>query len=260
MVETRVEKDAVRTTLEELKLPEVGSVWVGPYEQLHGAGFSLLAATRHRIYERDFHDYHKNVRAKIVALILEHDATGQVHEKAAFDNAIAGFYFNAAIQRIVWASERLIKTFIGVPCICGRPAGKHADSRKFRDLLGDAHVRIRHLRSEDNLEMEQMNAMVSQFPNSAYERKSLFDAKYTLSMLRYDVNNRKHSIFGPLILDRKTARKNCAVDPKTWSAVQQDVQMHLACQAFKQVSFAYNELRDWQPTASTGLVKLGKSK
>jgi hypothetical protein len=82
-VDSTDQPDPVRDTLECLELPDDGSVWVGPYEQLHGAGFSLLGAKRHGIYARDICDYHVRVRTKIVALILQHDATGQVEDKSA---------------------------------------------------------------------------------------------------------------------------------------------------------------------------------
>jgi hypothetical protein len=65
-VDSTDQPDPVRDTLECLELPDDGSVWVGPYEQLHGAGFSLLGAKRHGIYARDICDYHVRVRTKIV--------------------------------------------------------------------------------------------------------------------------------------------------------------------------------------------------
>ena len=107
----------VRDALKTMGLPNVGTVWIGPYEQLHGAGFALLAAARHGVHQRDLSNYHLRVRTNIVQIILEHDELGKVADRFAFDNAMAGFYFNSAIQRIVWASERLIKTFVSVPCL-----------------------------------------------------------------------------------------------------------------------------------------------
>ena len=71
----------MRAALELLEVPLDGSVWVGPFEQLQGAGYSLLAAKRHGIYTRDTFNYHARVRSKIVALILEQDVTGQVQDK-----------------------------------------------------------------------------------------------------------------------------------------------------------------------------------
>jgi hypothetical protein len=53
--------ELVRDALKAIGLPEVGTVWIGPYEQLHGAGFALLAATRHGVHRRDLSNYHMRV-------------------------------------------------------------------------------------------------------------------------------------------------------------------------------------------------------
>jgi 7-keto-8-aminopelargonate synthetase-like enzyme len=45
--------------------------------------------------------------------------------------------------------ERLIKSFVGIPCACGGPPEAHANSRRFSKLLHDAKVRIEHIKSED---------------------------------------------------------------------------------------------------------------
>jgi hypothetical protein len=49
-------------------------VWVGPYEQLHGAGYSLLRPQRHGIYRHNICNYRARIRTKIVTSILQHDA------------------------------------------------------------------------------------------------------------------------------------------------------------------------------------------
>jgi hypothetical protein len=254
-VDSTDQPDPVRDTLECLELPDDGSVWVGPYEQLHGARFSLLGAKRHGIYARDICDYHVRVRTKIVALILQHDATGQVEDKSALDNALAGFYFNAAIQRVVWPSERLIKTFVGIPCACGRPPEAHANSRRFGKLFQDAKVRIEHIKSEDKNEMARTAAMLDHFP----QRETQFDPRFALAMLRYDVNNRRHAIFSPLARDRRSVRRNYSVRLTSWSSAPQNDQMQLACRAFEKVCLAYNEMRIWQPLAPTGHDASGAS-
>jgi hypothetical protein len=244
-----LEQHSVRATLAMLNAPEAQSVWVGPFEQLHGAGYSLLAAIRHGVCSRNIYDYNVRVRTKIVALLLEQDATGRVNDRLAFDNALAGFYFNAAIQRVVWASERLIKTFVGIPCICRRCPENHANSRKFHILLRDAKTRIEHLRLEHKTEMAYTAEMLDQFPGEEYKREMQCNPKSILAMLRYDVNNRKHAIFGPLARNRRTANEKVSVEA-TWSNTPQNRQMQLACKAFDQVCRSYDELRSWQPSAS----------
>jgi len=231
-------------------LPNAGTVWIGPHEQLHGAGFALLAASRLGVHRRNLSDYHALVRTRIVQAILEHDELGKVTDTSVFDNAIAGFYFNAAIQRIVWASERLIKTFVGIPCPCGRDPEKNAASRNFGMLLGDAKIRLGHLISDDKKTFPALSALLNQFPAREHKRESPYDPKNALAMLRYDVNNRKHAVYGAYARDRKSAG-SCDVQPLYWSDAPQDCQMHLACSSFVVVCRAYDELRDWQPDVQT---------
>lgn len=248
------ESSVVKAALERLTVPEDGTVWIGPFEQLHGAGYSLLAATRHGILSRDLFNYHARVRTKIVRLILEHHTTGQTQDKSALDNALAGFYFNAGIQRVVWASERLIKTFVGIKCACGRAAEKQSSSKRFCDLLKAAKVRMEHLRQQEKHEMPCTDAMLSQFPDKEYKHESILDPNFTLAMLRYDVNNRKHSLFGPLVRDRRSSCQGVSASAKTWSITPQNHQMQLACEAFRRVCLAYNEQANWQPSATFDLI------
>jgi hypothetical protein len=248
---SELDSQLVKDALSSLDLPNEASVWVGPYEQLHGAGFALLAARQYGVYERDLQNYHTRVRTKIVSLILEHADTGRVSDKSAFNNAIAGFYFNAAIQRIVWASERLVKTFVTLECTCDRPPEKNAKSRKFNELVCSAFVRMHHLLTEDGRDhttLKDMSGMLKQL-KSNYGDSSKYNPAEALSMLRYDVNKRKHAVFGPQARDRKSARLLCDDVPRTWSDAPQNCQMHLACAAFEVVCRAYRELVRWQPTS-----------
>jgi hypothetical protein len=247
--------EVVRNALKAIGLPEVGTVWIGPYEQLHGAGFALLAATRHGVHRRDLSNYHVRVRTRVVQTILEHDELGKVTDEFVFDNAIAGFYFNAAIQRIVWVSERLIKTFISVPCLCGRGPVKNAGPKRFGDLLKDAKSRLDHLLADDKRTFPELSALLNQFAEKQpRKRESPYDPEKALAMLRYDVNNRKHAVYGTLASDRKSAGGGCNVTPSYWSDAPQDCQMHLACNSFDLVRRPYDELRNWQPNVQASLV------
>lgn len=234
----------VRTALKTMHLPDAGTVWIGPYEQLHGAGYALLAAARHGVYERNLSNYHERVRTRVVQTILEHDEAGTVTDKFVFDNALAGFYFNSGVQRLVWASERLIKTFDSIPCLCKRAAEPDHKSRKFSDLLRAAKTREQHLISDDKVSFPAFSGMLNQF--ATYTRQSRYAPGNALAMLRYDVNNRKHAVFGPYAKDRKSAG-DCNVAPNSWSDAPQNCQMHLACISFDVVRRAFDEVRDWQP-------------
>jgi hypothetical protein len=195
------------------------------------------------------------VRAKVVQTILEHDELGEVTDRFVFDNAIAGFYFNAAIQRIVWASERLIKTFVSVPCICGRSPKKNANRQKFPDLLDDAKSRLDHLLCDNKRTFPELSALLNQFEEKQpRKRESPYDPEKALAMLRHDVNNRKHAVYGAHASDRKSAGGCCNLAPRYWSVAPQDCQMHLACNSFDLVRRAYDELRDWQPNVQASLV------
>ncbi len=239
----------IKNALQGLKLPEPGTVWIGPFEQLQGAAYALLAAERHGVYERNFHEYHAKVRAKVVALILQHAANEKLSDKDAFDNAVAGFYFNSAIQRIVWAAERLVTAFVSVECSCCGAVERSAicKTSHFSDFLKDARRRLKHIGSSGGQGFLEVSKFLQLFTRKPYRRESPYDPGHILAMLQYDVNNRKHAIYGPLARDRKTADLRGNAKPSRWSNAPQHVQMHLSCAAFEAVCRAYDELKDWQP-------------
>jgi hypothetical protein len=110
---------------------------------------------------------------------------------------------------------------------------------------------MHHLLTEDGRDhatLKDMSGMLKQLePN--YGDTSKYNPTEALTMLRYDVNKRKHAVFGPLARDHKSAHLICDAAPKTWSDAPQNCQMHLACAAFDVVCRAYGELLKWQPTA-----------
>lgn len=225
------------------------SVWIGPFEQLVGAGYALLGAGQHRINERDLDLYYLRVQKKITALVKDRFTSGKASDEDAFDKWAAGFYFNSGIQRIVWASERLLLTLSTVDCPCGsRPTEKDVlgDRPHFPAVLAGALARLEHVQNDHGTDLRKTRNMRNHQVGK-YKRSDPLDPKRILAMLRYDVNNRKHKVYGRSnLLDRQSAKKG---DNKTWPSASADVQMDLACQAFEIVCEAYRELKDWNPRA-----------
>lgn len=242
----------VRDSLLGLRVPRrFNSAWIGPFEQIVGAGYALLAAEQHGVFRRNLDHYYPRIQAKIASLLTEHFSKNQTSDQSAFDDWTSGFYFNSAIQRIEWAAERLLLTFAGIDCSCGRRTAEPSVSKgkpRFPVILQAAEDRLDHVRRDDGNHLRSTRAVRDQFmPGKQYGRSDPLASKQILAMLRYDVNNRKHNIYKPSdTLDRKSAGQG---DGKTWSTSGADVQMDLACEAFVLVCSAYNELTVWNPNA-----------
>lgn len=91
----------IRASLKKLTCPTYDSVWLGPFEQLVGSGYALLAAERYGIHQRNLDRYNERVQRKIVEY-LDHLSLGDVQPHlSGLNDWFSGFYFKAGIQRIV---------------------------------------------------------------------------------------------------------------------------------------------------------------
>jgi hypothetical protein len=135
-------KDISIGALKKVSCPAHNNVWLGPFEQPIGGGYALLAAVQHGIHGRDLNNnYNSRVQAKAVSHIESFFLSTPVTDPKGFDDWISGFYFKSAIQRIVWAGERLLFTFAAVKCAGGsRPEEQSISGErpKFRDILDGA--------------------------------------------------------------------------------------------------------------------------
>jgi hypothetical protein len=238
--------------LKNLQCPPCGSVWLGPFEQLAGAGYALLASHRHGIYRRNLVRYYPRVQTRI-ASHLENFFSDVVRADVSIpDDWLSGFYFNSAIQRIVWAGECLLLTFAVVDCPCGhRKTEKSVAPERpgWIEVLKGALSRLDHAQNYDKTSLVKCRALREQFivPDSCggtrgYRRGDPLDRTKILAMLRYTVNNRKHRVYVRSKLhDQVSAGRG---DNKRWCSSGADWQMDLATEAFEIVCAAYQELKN----------------
>ncbi len=146
----------------------------------------------------------------------------QSSDKAAFDDWVSGFYFNSGIQRIVWAGERLLLTFASIERSCGgRPMESAVSTARprFPAILQGAEERLDHIVKDNGHALVETRNGRGQFVPE-YERGQPLDSR-VLAMLRYDVNNRKHKVYGrSRLLDRASAGQG---DNKMWSTTGADL-------------------------------------
>jgi len=200
--------------------------------------------------------YNSRIQAKIVPYLESLSLNNSQLDANGFDDWFSGFYFKAAIQRMVWAAERLLLTCAVVNCPCGRRKTEQPviDERpRWPRVLDGVLQRLDHVQNDDGKSLSKCRAVREQFilrENSGktreYRRDDPLDRNKVLAMLRYDVNNRKHRIYiRPRLRDQMSAGKG---DNKKWWSSGADFQFDLTVEAFGLVSDAYEELKTWAPT------------
>jgi len=247
----------VRESLADLECPKFSdSAWVAPFELLMGAAYALLAAEHHGYSLRDCHkyEYHTHVRERIAAILAEQTFTPPASERSLFDDWVSGFYFNDAEERLAWVAERLLTTFAGLECPCGRPGelvghGK----RSFAEVWRAAALRLEHVGTEHHTDLTYVAVLLKQSVaerHSAYELA--FNADTVLSMLRDHIDHKRGDA---LAGDRKTT----AGRHISWSTAAPGLQMEFVCAAFSLLCHAYNEMLHWQADArEPPLIALGE--
>jgi hypothetical protein len=199
-------------------------VWNGPFEQLTGAGYSLLAAEAHGIGKRSRRDYHNQVRRPLVARLIHHLDSGTAD--ATVENWLAGFYFNAAKQRLVWSGERLLRALASVPCPHADLPRQYArDKAVRREILAAAKTCVAHAEATHGPGLPRTSALVK-----AHE------AGGSLAALNDDVNARKHSLYPDAVITAGAQKP-------------EHEQVKLSCDAFAMLVDSYLELVAWAPRA-----------
>lgn len=234
--------------LEQLTTPEsFQSVWIGPFDQLVSAGYALLRAEKLGYSDRALGIYYYRVHAKIVDLIVASETTDEdVPVDPALKDFASGIYFNAGIQRLTFGVERMVATFAGIPCTCGKAAEttptltRHGTRwADFGDYRKGANRRLKHSHLQGFL--PNFAKLLTQF--DGWDGRT-FDSEKGLSILRQQVNQRKH---GPYL--RQHAKASVPVtatgDPN-WSPAQQ---LELAICSYEIACGAYRELVDWNSAA-----------
>jgi len=241
----------VRDSLERLQCPQYSdSIWIAPFELLTGAAYALLAAERHGFSRRDQrkYAYHTHVRENIASLVGEYSFAQQASDRAAFDDWVSGFYFNSAVQRIVWAAERLLVAFAGIPCSCGQAPEVLEDGRPgFGEIWKAASRRLEHVANEHQQDLSYVHVLLRQMPpDRHFRRETPFNPDTVFSMLRHDLE-RKHGLgLHPHDEHHQPAGTELRL---TWSTAGPGLQMQFVCAAFSLLCHAYNELLAWHSGA-----------
>ena len=227
------------------------SAWIGPFEQLVGAAFSLIESEKRKFSSRKYDSlYHPKVQCKIVSALEEFETGQQVEKQNALDSWLSGYYFNSGIQRINFAAERLIATFAALPCKCGtRPPEISINNHKppnFQQRLGGAQTRLAHVKTEYPSRLINLEIIIGQF-GSRYDRNHPFDSLKGLAMIRQHVNSRKHSVYRRAeVLD---SLPRPASGTHTWSDAGCNEQMKTAVGSLELMTGAYSEVLAWFPLA-----------
>jgi hypothetical protein len=226
------------------------SAWLGPFEQLVGAAFSLIESEKMGFSTGKYNPlYHPQVQCKIVSLLGEFEAGKQMAERGTLNHWLSRYYFNSGIQRVTFAAERLIATFAALPCKCGgAPEIVISNDRapKFQERFDGAQARLAHVETEYPLRLTNMKAVLGQLA-IPYHRNHAFDASKGLAMMRRDVNNRKHSVYKRVEVLESLPRPVSGT--YTWSEAGCNTQMKVAVDCLKLVVGAYSELLAWYPLA-----------
>lgn len=237
----------VRESLAALQCPNYSdSVWIGPFEQLAGAAYALLAAERHGFSRHDQHkyQYHAHVRENVAAWVAEEPFTPS--DQPAFDDWVSGFYFNSALQRLVGAGEQLIATLSALECPCGKfPGGRdHGRRAGFRQQCQAAGRFLEHVRNAHRKDLPEMQSVVAQLSPDTRHRATALDPGRALATLYSALRQRQsHNHPRP---ESRAARPRARA---TWATASPEQQMSTACAALSQLGSAYNQLVGWQPAA-----------
>ncbi len=247
----------VRDALAGLECPKYGdSVWTAVFEHLTGAGYALMAAECHGYSRRDPRrfQFQVHVRRQIASRLAGYAFPQHVSDHEADDELIAGFYFNSAVQRLVWVAERLVTLFSAVPCPCGRHAEVVGDGAapKFHDYWKGATTRIDHLAFEHRTDLLQFGLVVLQMAPDRHQREIDFNPEMVLSMMRFAVKRQKPT-------RGAWERRHDGHERLTWSTAAPALQIKSAGEAFTLLCRAYNELVHWDADARQAtMVALGE--
>jgi hypothetical protein len=210
--------------LARLTAPPEGTVWIGPFEQLAGAGYALLTAHRLGIGTRGRRiNYHDEVRRTVIPTLVAHLKDGSAAAPMV-TKWLAGFYFNAAKQRLVWTDERLLRGFVATGCSgCSWRSGYvGGDMPKVVEL---ANLCVDHA----------MACRKKQLIHTAQLIRA-HDLSGPLMLLRRGVNARKHSLYPEL---QHTIE----------GRVPETQQVRFARDVFDLLVEAYAELLQWCPAS-----------
>jgi hypothetical protein len=247
----------VRDALAALECPKYGdSIWAAVFEHLAGAAYALMAAERHGYSRRDSRrfQFQPHVRQQIASWLAGYSFPQHISDHEANDELISGFYFNSAVQRLVWVAERLVTLFSALPCPCGRHPEAHPEggAPTFHDYWKGATKRIDHLAFEHRTDLLQFGLVVLQMAPDRHQREIDFNPEMVLAMMRFAVKHQSPTM-------GVCERHHNGHDRLTWSTAAPVLQIKSAGDAFALLSRAYNELVHWDADARQAtMVALGE--
>lgn len=203
------------------------------YEQLVGAAYSLLQAEKFEFGHNTV--YEPGGLADVVCGSIG----ARIPQHPHWDTWVSGFYFNCALHRIAWATDRLLAIFSTLPQTSGRSLLRNrlADIEEIKQL---AAVRISDLRSIDpGLLLSAVSATLSSLDNQGIPLVPVSGRNF-LSVIRWRVNIQKHAIEGLAYLDE--FRKDQSKPAGWWGSLTDRERLSWAAYAFNTVSQLYEEI------------------
>jgi hypothetical protein len=227
---------SITSELRKLKTPNSeDNVWIGPFDQLVSCGYAIVQAANRGFIGRETERYYDNVFVRIVKLLGQEEHENS--ELVALNNYVSSFYFNAGIQRLVFAAERLIATFVGVYCDCGKePLIVGHTTPRWPVLLSVAQCRLEHPHFDSSMpHLRKMLSCASDWHTRCCDRDKC------IAILRDQVNPKKHGIYDRAWI---LAHRPTGSDGGPWSPTDQ---LRLAEHGFEIVCNAYSEVVAWNP-------------
>jgi hypothetical protein len=205
------------------------------YEQIFGAFYSLVLSNKFGIKTRNLEDYHNQVRLKLAESLSESFYSFDSVTKE-FSTWASGFYFNSAIQRLIWVADRVLTIFGRLSARCCKDAPNFKTSNiGIKWILVDARTRLKH---ECFYSASNIKKVVNMLDNSEKFNinKDIVTENNYLKAIRWDVNQRKHAIGG---FHRSSSNK---VKEGPWVKLGQDQQFKYTIMAFDLICKAYSDL------------------
>jgi len=198
------------------------------YEQLVGAAYGITTAGDYGILNRSLTDYHNSVRLKLVPIMVAADRLPITDKNKTWETWVSGFYFNTAMQRIIWATDRLLTISAGLPLSFDSdlPTVKKENPHFFRDVVPTVRKRANHLQfRKEGRKLDGLVVFLDLIEVEFDAHKHPITEQNYIRAIRWDVNQRKHALGG-------FHRRSAGAEGTTWPTIGQDKQVYFAIKAF----------------------------
>jgi hypothetical protein len=224
------------------------------YEQLVGIGYSLRVAAAYGILNRRLDkEYHKDIRLKLCSLLNKSKQIPRPPKPGPWATWACGFYFNAALNRIVWVGERLLKVFASLPMKCCTTAPQPIQNQqgikfpknskkesKFESMIKFAEKRLTHLKTDHPKESQLQGIMSFVKLVRDKPQNSVVKGNNYFAAIRWDVNEQKHSLGSFRRSSASTVPITSA--PRRWGQLRQNEQFEYSIKAFILICKLYSDI------------------